>query len=319
MQNVEKKSISFKSADHRTKIKAYFYASTKVKPFCVLQISHGMCEFIQRYEEFAIFMANHGVVVCGNDHLGHGDSIVAKEDWGFFSEKNGRKFLLKDLHIMNEIAHKEYLDLPIILLGHSMGSFLARQYAITWPQTIQGLIISGTGGPNPLVNMGIVLADVVEKVKGPRYRSKAVNAIAFGQYLKQIENPNTEYDWLSADKEIVDIYKKDERCTFIFTVNGFRELFSSLKDVSSTEWAEKLPKQMPIFIFSGGQDPVGDYGKGVEIVYDWIKDQNVEDVELKIYPEGRHEMLNEVNRKEVYQDVLNFLEKNWKLAKTDAH
>lgn len=315
MQNIERKNISFKSSDGKTTISGLVYASQKVKPFCVLQISHGMCEFIQRYEEFSMYLANHGVVVCGNDHLGHGDSVLSEEELGYFTEKNGRKFVLQDIHTLNNIAHKMYPELPVVLLGHSMGSFLARKYATLWPKTIDGLIISGTGGPNPLAGAGIALADLVGKAKGEKYRSEMVNRVAFGQYLKKIENPATNYDWISRDPEIVDIYANDPNCTFIFTVNGFHELFSALKDVSSLQWAEEISKNMPIYIFSGDADPVGDYGKGVITVFTWLKEAGVEDVTMKLYSQGRHEMLNEINRDEVYRDVLGFLQEHWESEK----
>ena len=148
------------------------------------------------------------------------------------------------------------------------------------------------------------MTQLLSRTAGPTYRSKLVDKLAFGAYLKKIDHPVTRYDWISRDREIVDRYAADPRCTFTFTVNGFHEMLKVLQSVSSREWAQRLDKHTPVLVFSGDADPVGDYGRGVQQVYDWIKTAGVEDVQLTLYPEGRHEMLNEVNRAQVYSDVL---------------
>lgn len=205
---------------------------------------------------------------------------------------------------MNSLVCKEYPGLPLILLGHSMGSFFARMYAITYPETLQGLILSGTGGPNPLGKIGVFLTGVIEKLRGGQYRSKFINNLAFGAYLKQIEHPNTQYDWISRDETIVKTYAQDPKCTYIFTVSAFHEMMCTLQAVSTQEWANKVNVKMPILLLSGDKDPVGDYGKGVAIVHDMLQKAGGVDVSMKLYESGRHEMLNEINRDEVYADVL---------------
>lgn len=307
MPKAEKKDIWFDSADGAHKIAGYFYTNPAVVPFCIVQISHGMCEYMGRYEDFAAFLAASGFVVCGNDHLGHGSSVAGPEDYGFFG-KNGRRAALQDLYTMNRLAREAYPGLPLVLLGHSMGSFFARQYAAQWPATIDGLIISGTGGPNPLAPVGIALAGLLQKLKGPRHRSPLLQSMAFGTYLKKIENPRTPYDWISRDEEIVKAYAADPKCTFLFTANGFHELFSALRDVSSPAWAQKLSKTTPVLVFAGEADPVGNYGEGVQTVYRWLQDAGIQQTALILYPGGRHEMLNETNRAVVYADVLAFLQ-----------
>lgn len=304
MSEVKKSDISFKSADGINTIAGYFYVCPQIKPRAILQISHGMCEYIGRYDDFAAFMARNGFVVCGNDHLGHGASVGETGTYGYFGDKDGRKYVLQDLHRMNSIACKQHPGLPVVLLGHSMGSFFARLYAVTYPETLQALLISGTGGPNPLGGVGILLTDFLAKLKGPRYRSVFINRLAFGAYLKRIESPATPYDWITSDARIVRSYAADSRCTFVFTVSAFHELMSVLDAVNKPAWAEKVDKQLPVLLFSGDMDPVGDYGKGVEKVYHMLKKADVQDVELRLYRGGRHEMLNEVNREEVYRDVL---------------
>lgn len=304
MSEIQKNVIKFESSNGKDTVAGYIYSDPAVTPKCILQISHGMCEYIGRYDDFAGYMVRAGYLVCGNDHLGHGatsDGADAMD--GYFHEKDGGTYVLRDLHRMNSLVCKQYPGLPVILLGHSMGSFFARRYAAQYPETICALVLSGTGGPNPLGKVGLVLTSLLAKVKGPRYRSNFINNLAFGQYLKRVENPNTPYDWISRDTDIVDAYSKDKKCTFVFTVSAFHELMAALDAVSSPKWAEKLDKKMPVALFSGDMDPVGDYGKGVETVYRMLLGAGVEDVSLKLYSGARHEVLNETNRGEVYEDI----------------
>lgn len=312
MQLLERKDIRYDSKDGRSRIAGYIYTNPNVTPFCVLQLSHGMTEHIPRYEIFAAYLAANGVAVCGNDHMGHGSSAELDDDLGFFGRKGGREDAIDDLKTMNDKIREMFPGLPVVLLGHSMGSFFARQYAVKYPKSINGLIISGTGGPNPLAGIGIGLTSMLSKTRGPRYRSGMVHYMAFGSYLKKIKKPNTVYDWISRDEEIVRIYAADPRCTFRFTVNGFHELFSALKDVSSPQWATGITKDMPVLMIQGSDDPVGGYGKGTDKVRDWLKGAGVKNLEYITYPGARHEVLNETNREEVYADILNFIEKNFK-------
>lgn len=305
MSEVKKSAISFKSSDGKNTVAAYIYTCADVQPKGIVQISHGMCEYIGRYDDFAAYLARGGYIVCGNDHLGHGGTSDGEAGLdGYMAEKDGHQYVLRDLHHMNTLISQRYPGLPIILLGHSMGSFFARLYAATYPETIKGLIISGTGGPNPLGGVGLALTSLLTAIRGGKHRSKLIHNMAFGAYLKRIDNPATPYDWISRDKEIVAAYAKDKKCTFMFTVSAFHDLMYVLNSVSSPAWAEKLDKQTPVYIFSGDADPVGDYGEGVRTVYGFLQDAGVQDVTLKLYEGGRHEMLNETNRTEVYADVL---------------
>ena len=311
MSEVLKSAISFKSANGTDTVAGYYYTCPDIKPVAILQISHGMCEYIGRYDDFAGYMARSGFVVCGNDHLGHGatsDGVGGVD--GFFAEKDGRKFVLQDLHRMNSLACKAYPGLPVVMLGHSMGSFIARLYAVTYPETLRALVLSGTGGPNPLGGVGIALTTLLSKVKGPQHRSAFVNNLAFGTYLKKIEAPATPYDWISRDAEIVAKYAKDAKCTFVFTASAFHELMSMLNTVNKPSWAQRVDKTLSIALFSGDMDPVGDYGKGVRTVYEALCGAGVKDVTLKLYPGARHEILNETNRSEVYADVLDWCKKH---------
>lgn len=308
MSALRTEDIRFKSSDGIHEIAGYFFTDESQPPRAILQISHGMCEYIGRYRDFAAFMASHGFAVCGNDHLGHGASSPDADTDGFFAEKGGRFYVLRDLKSMNDLARKRWPGLPLILLGHSMGSFFARWFAEVYPDALDALIISGTGGPNPAAGAGLALTNLVGAARGPKYRSQLVHNMAFGAYLKQIEAPKTPYDWISRDEEIVAAYAKDPKCTFQFTVSAFHELMAVLRQVNRPAWAGTIRTDLPVWLFSGEADPVGDYGKGVRTVYERLKAAGLADLQLKLYPGGRHEMLNETNRAEVYADVLGWCE-----------
>lgn len=308
MPKHERKDISFSSSLSGVTSAAYIFYDAEVEPRCILQISHGMCEYILRYEEFANYLASNGVVVCGNDHVGHGESVAGQDGYGFFGEKGGRDHAINDLATMNSLVRRMYPGLPLVLFGHSMGSFFARRYAAEKPETIDALIICGTGGPNPASGPGILLSRIISVFKGDKYRSKLMQNIAFGNFLRRIPNPETPYDWVCSNREIVTAYSKDPKCTFIFTLNGFGELFNALKSVSSLDWAKKIPKDMPILMIQGDADPVGNYGKGTAVVRDMLIEAGVKNIEYIVYPGMRHEIVNETGRDQVYKDVLQFVD-----------
>lgn len=306
---IQQKDICFKSSNGNSIVSGAIYTHREIPPKAIVQISHGMCEHIGRYHDFIEYLVKNGFAVAGHDHLGHGKTAQNGE-YGYFSQKNGAKYVLNDLYQMNQLTHKCFPNLPYFLLGHSMGSFFARLYAAVYPNTIDGLILSGTAGPTPGVDAGILLTEFLMKTKGEKFVSPVVQKIAFGKYLSQIKNPKTQYDWISRDERIVSEYAKDEACTFVFTVSAFHELFSTLRAVSSEKWVNRIPKDLPIFLFSGDADPVGNYGKGVIEVENMLKKANIKDVELLLYSKGRHEMLNELNRTKVYADVLDWLNRH---------
>lgn len=274
----------------------------------VLQIAHGMEEHILRYQEFAIFLAQQGFLVCGNDHTGHGRSMEHWEDRGFFGEETDCwKYLVDDMHQVKEIVQRHYPSLPYFLLGHSMGSFLAREFTAEYPEELKGVIYMGTSGGHPLLDAGIFLCDEGVRLQGAKARAYAVNRLAFGAFNLKFLPKRTDYDWLSSDKEAVKNFVEDEQCGFVFTYAGYRELFRMLKAVSGPLWAEKIPKDLPILLLSGKNDPVGDYGRGIEKVVAWLRDSGCTKVTAKLYEGGRHELLNEVFRNQVYRYLLKWL------------
>ncbi len=302
----------FKSADGKNDVAYYIYSVEGVMPKAILQISHGMQEYVGRYEDLAYYLAKNGYVVCGNDHLGHGNTSKGGDEDGFMGEKDGYKFVTEDLHQMSNIIKGKYPELPLYMLGHSMGSFYCRYYAELYGEELKGLLISGTGGPNPLGGIGLVLTKVLAKVKGPKAKSPFIENLAFGAYTKRIEDAKTGKEWVTRDPELFEKYVNDPRCSFQFSLAGFRDLMTILGLVNRKEWASHLPKELPVLIFSGAEDPVGDYGKGVKAVYDMMKNAGLEDVTLKLYEGCRHEVHNELkeDRDRLYKDVLEWLEKH---------
>jgi alpha-beta hydrolase superfamily lysophospholipase len=209
--------------------------------------------------------------------------------------------------LMEELTER-YAGLPSFLLGHSMGSFLARKYVALYGEELSGCILSGTMGKNVALPLGKFLSTLQKKLKGPKSKGRLLTAISFGSYNRRIENPVNRCAWLSTVDEVCVDYRNDELCAFPFTAGGFYDLFTLLGEISAGDWAKRVPAALPLYIFSGEEDPVGGYGKGPREVYDALAQAGCADLTLKLYPGGRHEMLNEVNRREVYDDVLAWMD-----------
>lgn len=295
---------TFPSADGNSDI-AYYILKPKNKLRGVVQISHGMCEYFLRYHEFCAFLNEHGMAVVGNDHLGHGGSVKTIEELGWFSERNGWKYAVKDLHTMMNLAKQEFPGVPYVLMGHSMGSFLVRAFLTQYSSELSGTILCGTGGRNPFVGLGILLASISTKLHGQQYRSKFIDKLAFGNYCRRYDCVSSPKEWITRDKSIIEKYANDPYCRFTFTSSAFRDLFRMNQYVNSRKWASLIQDDIPILVISGDMDPVGDYGKGVSWVYAQLQ-KSGKSAELKLYPQARHEILNETNRQEVYADILSW-------------
>lgn len=278
----------------------------------VFQIVHGMAEHGERYEEFARYLCEKGFAVLVDDHVGHGKSVKKDDDLGYFGESGGWNAFVEDERSLTEMIKNEYPDTPIIFFGHSMGSFIAREYIRRYgnDETIKGAVICGTSGRNPAAAIAITLAGTVAKAKGSRHRSKFIDKMAFGPYNNKIENPRTSFDWLTTDETIVDKYIADKYCGFLFTAAGYKDLFTVLNTVSGKAWYSAVPKDLPLLITAGEEDPVGAYGKGVKQVYNDLTAENCADVTIKLYKGMRHEILNEKERATVYEDIA-----AWSLSK----
>lgn len=277
----------------------------------VLQIVHGMAEHIERYREFAVFLAERGIAVVGHDHLGHGRTAQTPEDFGYFAEKNGNGILVEDIHKVLQITRKIYRRQPYILLGHSMGSFLTRQFLCQYGKELDGVIICGTGYHSPAtLKVGKRLCKSEANIYGWHRRSGLMLRMAFGSYNKKFQPIRTENDWLSRNEENVDRYEADPMCGFPFTLNGYYNLFVTLQNIINKENLARMPKQLPVFFIAGESDPVGEYGKGVRKVERLFRESGMQNVECRLYPEDRHELLNELDRERVYEDIWEWLGKN---------
>lgn len=278
-------------------------------PRAVVQIEHGIAEHINRYDDFMGFLAEHGIVAVGDDHLGHGQSIANESEKGLFAESKGWDRVIDDVDKLRSLMRQEYPDLPYILFGHSMGSFIVRTYIIRNPGKYDAAIISGTGHQGRgLVLAGFTAANLLTRLKGPAAPGDFLNNMAFGSYCDKITNPRTPFDWLSRDEENVDKYIADPLCGFVAKVSLYRDMMEGVKFVTDQKNIDKMNKEAPVYFMSGEADPVGDYGVGVERAYQAFCAAGLKDVSMKLYPGGRHEMLNELNREEVKQDILAWIE-----------
>jgi Lysophospholipase len=301
---------TFKSSDKITDVVYYVYTPEReINPKAILQISHGMCEYIERYEELAEFLTANGVVVCGNDHLGHGKTAADIDNLGYFGDSDGDTYLIRDVHSLYEIMRQKYRRLPYIMLGHSMGSFIVRSYMTNtnYGNEIDGVILSGTSGADVPYKYGKLIASVISILKGKKYRSKTLRKLIFKNYNHRFADESEEFSWITKDKDIRNKYTNDDHCNFIFTTYGYRDMFKLLETVSKDDWAGDIPLSLPVLFMSGTDDPVGNYGDGVKSIYEKLVDVELNDIALKLYDSDRHEILNETDRLTVFNDILGFV------------
>ena len=301
------KDVYFDSSNGKNKVRALICVPEgEVKG--VIQIAHGIAEHIDRYRDFMEYLADNGFVVAGDDHLGHGKTMTGEEDKGQFSDKDGWNCVVKDLVSLHDLMVTEYPGINYIVFGHSMGSFLMRTYIADYPSKYDMAIISGTGHQGKLlVTAGNIIAQNTIKKKGYDSDGTSLNNLSMGGYQKKIKNPRTDCDWLSRDEAQVDKYVADETCGFTAKAGLYADMLKGVKYVTDMNNIRKIRKDKPVLFISGDMDPVGEYGKGVKKAYGCFKKAGIADVTMKLYPEGRHEMLNELNKDEVYKDILDWI------------
>ncbi len=298
------KSLAVPSSDgtHTLSGKIYIPNGT---PRGVFHLVHGMTEYIGRFEKTMSTIAQNGFICIGYDNLGHGKTAQNEAELGFIAEKDGYRFLVEDVKRFGDEVHKAYPHLPYILMGHSMGSFIARLAAEKYGRSIDRLIICGTGGPMAVSNIAPLATKAVKLFKGARGYSAFLEALAFGSYNKRFEG-RTNYDWLSTDAAVADRYMSDPLCGFHFTVSALCDLVILNRDCNRGGWFKSL-RNMPILLISGADDPVGNYGRGVQKVYDRLIKSGHSDVALRLYDGCRHEIHNDTCQDEVLRDIIEFI------------
>ena len=305
-----KVEFKFMSRDGHTPIHAVRYIPDSGKVRAVLQITHGKTEYIERYGTFARYLNEHDILVVGHDHIGHGQSVLTKEDWGFFAYGRPAKILVQDMHQLRLKTQKIYGDVPYFMLGHSMGSFLLRRYLSSRGKGLSGAIIMGTGFTPPRMSaFGIGLTRLLSKTYGWYHRSTLLTKIALGSNKRfDMTGQHPENSWLTKDAEIAAWYYQQPACTFTFTLNGYLALFDTVEYCCLQENADRIPKDLPILLVSGADDGVGNYGKGVRKVRKMLEKAGIRDLKMVLYENDRHEILNETDRYKIFADLLEWME-----------
>ncbi|MDD6160786.1 MAG: alpha/beta hydrolase [Oscillospiraceae bacterium] len=303
--------FTFPSSDGVHDIVCSLWLPEQGSPKAVVQIVHGIAEYVNRYDHFARFLADNGFAVCGDDHLGHGRTAMQDSKFGYFAPHDGWVLATADERLLRQRMGAQYPGIPYFLLGHSMGSFLTRTYLCRYPGEVSGAILSGTGQePALTVAAGKLLANTIANIKGPEYVSRLIHSLSLGAYNKQFAPNRTTADWISRDEAVVDAYMADPLCQFIPTVSLYRDMLGGLQYISSERALSQMDPNTPVYLYSGDKDPVGSSGAGVKKVYGFFRSHGTKDLTLKLYADGRHEMHNELNRDEVYADVLAWLDKH---------
>lgn len=278
----------------------------------IVQIVHGMQEHIGRYEDFATFLAKQGYIVVAHDQLGHGKTAKQKNEYGFFAPKNGWKYLVDDVHLLYKQEKEKYPEIPYFIFGHSMGSLIVRTYLIRYQDKLEGAILSGTSGQKSLLRTGILLTKLLKVFKGQKYKSELMEYLVTGSFNRKFKPNETNVDWISRDKDTIQFYLKDEDNGKKFTLQAYEDLLKGTLFLSKQKNINKT-QDIPIVLFSGDKDPVGENAKGVIRAYHMLEKANLQDVTIRLFKDGRHEMLHEINKEEVYRFILNWIEKRIKV------
>lgn len=301
-----RKDAYFLSSTGVNKIHCRIWQDDEKEPKAVFQITHGVSEHIERYDEFACLLANNGYIVCGHDHIGHGKSVECLDDLGFTAEEDGDLRMIDDMHILYSIMHKRYPTLPYYLFGHSMGSFCARVYATSFWNELSGLILCGTG---ELPSAAVVVEEPIRLLcKKLGARASVPAALLDKVQTLWMPGAKTSLDWLSQSEENIENYINDPLCGAGFKMALLRDLISLANSACTSEWASLIPPTLPILLISGAKDPVGLYGKGVINVCDNLEAAGHTPT-CYLYPGDRHEILFEDDREKIFADILNWLEK----------
>ncbi len=274
----------------------------------VMVVHHGMAEHRGRYKEFFEYLTSLGFVVYMHDMANHGKSNQDYDLTGYFGKSNGYNAIIKDFKTTFDRAKTENPDKKIIVMGHSMGSFVVRCFTAIYSDAgFDGAIYMGTGGPNPIFAAGDKVTALVAKLCGYSKKVKLLDSMIFGAYNKKFDN-RTGYEWLTRDSSIVDEYVADKYCGFTFSAQGMNDLVKLTMNANSDEFFKKIPHELPILLISGAMDPVGDYSNGINLIADKLNQTNHTNVTVKLFENCRHEVLNELNKDEVYDYLSQWIE-----------
>ena len=299
------KEFTIESRDMKTALACYKW-EPKGTPKAVLIVVHGMSEHMMRYTELAEYMVSQGIVVAGLDLLGHGKSAPSSDEFGYFCEGDPATVIVRDVHRLKKTVQAEYPGIPVYIMGHSMGSFIVRNYIERYGTGIKGAVIQGGCGTLPAAGiMGKVLSDIAAFFHGWHYKSTLITAVILGPYFKAF--PGDPNGWLTKRKEVVEAYADDPYSGFIFTLNGYHTLAELTLRAGNRKLMERIPKDLPLFIVSGEDDPVGEMGKGVRRMYESYKKAGFSNVKLDIRPTDRHELHNEEDRYQVFEEIRDFI------------
>lgn len=273
----------------------------------IVQIAHGMIEYVERYDAFARALTAQGFIVLGHDHIGHGDSVANASDRGHLGDEDGFSSLIGDIGVVRAYAQSRFASLPYFLLGHSMGSYAVRHYITRHADGLHGALILGTGNQGKgLLHAGHFLASCFAKIFGATHRSRLLHYLALGSlnrpFAKEGENA-----FLTRDVDIVRAYNNEPRCTFYFTDASYRSMFSAMLDLHDAARLAQIPKTLPLLVASGACDPLGRMGKDVQRLALTYRSLGIQDVTLTLYDNDRHELLNELDRETVYADIARWL------------
>ena len=308
---MKKEEFSIRSRDERgTRVRCVRWLPEGA-PTAIVVLVHGMAEYIDRYDELAAYLCGLGYLVTGEDFLGHGGTAQSPEELGYFCEQDPATVLVRDVHRLKKTVQAAHPGLPVFIIGHSMGSFVVRNYLCRYGSGVDGAVIMGTGmQPRPLILFSRAVAAVSQAALGSRHRAQLINLLAFGTYNKRVPHARTPMDWLSANQENVRNYNGDPLCGFTFTANGFATLFALIDRLYQKKTVAQMPQTLPVLFVAGDEDPVGDYGRAVRRVYDSFRGElGMQDVELCLFAGDRHELVAEDDRQDVFAAIGTWLEK----------
>ncbi len=306
---MKREDFYYDSRDKGSKIHAVKWMPEDEAPKGILQIVHGMAEHVDRYEAFAEFMTSKGFLVTAEDHLGHGKSVQDGKK-GYFCKQDPATVVVRDVHRLKKMTQEQYPGVSYYILGHSMGSFILRNYLFRYGKGIDGAIIMGTGMQPKIMAFGLkAMAGVASAFGKASKPCEFINKVSFGAYTKRIENSQNGHEWLTKDEAVVNKYLEDPLCGFTFPANGFKTLAELILRLYKDSNLSKMPVTLRVLITSGAEDPVGDYGVGPKKVYDSYIAQGMQRVDLKLYDNDRHEILNETDKETVYEDIYNWITK----------